>query len=119
MALYILQFAGLQSQCLAHEEALSNARKAIQVVRELCLHSWQFETLTDCEDTKGLSLLEELSEVRLMIDSIEYDSLRRDFERAVKNQQVSSTMIGSELSFEVSLQLERGNLQELFILKPK
>ena len=33
LALYHLQFAGLQSQCLVHEEALSNARKAIQVLR--------------------------------------------------------------------------------------
>jgi hypothetical protein len=71
----------------------------MQVLRDLSLHSWQFETLTKGGggggDAKGLSLLEDLSEARLMIDSSEYDSLRRDFERAVKNQQASSTMIGS------------------------
>ncbi len=61
MALYLLQFAGLQSQCLAHEEALNNARKAMQVLRDVSLHSWQFETLTNGSDGKALSLLEDLS----------------------------------------------------------
>lgn len=61
-AVYLLQFAGLQSQCMQHEDSLSNARKAVQAVRELSACSWKLESLrSDTDESKDMALLEELS----------------------------------------------------------
>lgn len=117
LALYLLQFAGLQSQCMAHEESLSNARKAVQALKELSQCRWRLEALRSDSDSKYLTLLKELSELPLVVDQSEYDSLRREFEKVVKNQQACSTMMGSELSLETSLMLERANFEEIFSLR--
>ena len=94
-ALYLLQFAGLQSQIMAHEDSLANARRALLAVKDLARISLQYETLRgDCEG-KALAMLEELTGLPVMVEAGEYEGLRRELERAARGQGVESPLEGS------------------------
>jgi hypothetical protein len=121
LALYLLQFSGLNSQNQLHEESLRNARRSLSTMRELCKHCHHYQALLPAHSSPANSLIKELSALPEDLSPTQADALRTELRRLLRGD-VDNNLVyhdGSASVEPLENSLKAVNLAGVFSLEPK